>query len=53
MHRLITYLIALVWLTNGLLCKVLMLVPRHAAIVAGILGPAHASVLIRLIGARR
>ena len=53
MHRLITYLIALVWLTNGLLCKVLMLVPRHAAIVARILGPAHASVLIRLIGARR
>lgn len=50
MHRLITYLIALVWLTNGLLCKVLMLVPRHAAIVARILGPAHASVLTRLIG---
>ena len=53
MHRLITYLMALVWLINGLLCKVLMLVPRHAAIVARILGPAHASVLIRLIGARR
>ena len=50
MHRLITYLIALVWLINGLLCKVLMLVPRHAAIVARILGPAHASVLTRLIG---
>ena len=53
MHRLITYLIPLVWLTNGLLCKVLMLVPRHAAIVARILRPAHASVLTRLIGARR
>ena len=50
MHRLITYLIPLVWLTNGLLCKVLMLVPRHAAIVARILGPAHANVLTRLIG---
>ena len=50
MHRLLTYLIALVWLANGLLCKLLMLVPRHAAIVARILGPAHASVLTRLIG---
>lgn len=50
MHRLITYLIALVWLINGLLCKVLLLVPRHAAIVARILGPAHAGPLTRLIG---
>ena len=53
MPRLITCLIALVWMANGLLCKLLMLVPRHAAIVARILGPAHASVLTRLIGARR
>ena len=50
MPRLLTYLIALVWLANGLLCKVLLLVPRHAAIVARILGPAHADVLTRLIG---
>ncbi|MBH8569094.1 DoxX-like family protein [Hymenobacter sp. BT584] len=50
MHRLFTYLIALVWLANGLLCKLLMLVPRHAAIVARILGPAHAGLLTRLIG---
>ncbi|MDO7847730.1 DoxX-like family protein [Hymenobacter sp. M29] len=50
MHRLFTYLIALVWLANGLLCKVLLLVPRHAAIVARILGPAHAPLLTRLIG---
>jgi hypothetical protein len=49
-HRLLTYLIALVWLANGLLCKVLMLVPRHAAIVARILGPEHAPLLTRLIG---
>ena len=49
MHRFLTYLIALVWLINGLFCKVL-LVPRHAAIVARILGPAHAGVLTRLIG---
>jgi len=50
MHRVITILFALVWLVNGLLCKLLMLVPRHAAIVARILGPAHAGMLTRLIG---
>jgi hypothetical protein len=49
-HRLLTYFIALVWLANGLLCKVLNLVPRHAAIVARILGPAYAGPLTRLIG---
>ncbi|HET9505737.1 MAG TPA: DoxX-like family protein [Hymenobacter sp.] len=49
-HRLLTYLIALVWLANGLLCKVLNLVPRHAAIVARILGPAYSGPLTRLIG---
>ncbi len=50
LYRLLTYLIALVWLANGLLCKVLNLVPRHAAIVARILGPAHSGPLTRLIG---
>jgi hypothetical protein len=50
MHRLITVLIALVWLANGLLCKLLMLVPRHAVIVARILGPEYATPLTRLIG---
>ena len=50
LHRLLQYLIALVWLANGLLCKVLLLVPRHAAIVARILGPSHAEGLTRLIG---
>lgn len=50
LYRLLTYFIALVWLANGLLCKVLGLVPRHAAIVARILGPAHAGALTRLIG---
>ena len=50
MHRLLTFLIAFVWLANGLLCKLLLLVPRHAAIVARILGPAYASTLTRLIG---
>jgi hypothetical protein len=49
-YRYLTYFITLVWLANGLLCKVLGLVPRHAAIVARILGPAYAGPLTRLIG---
>ncbi|MFD2787617.1 DoxX-like family protein [Hymenobacter rubripertinctus] len=44
------YLLAAVWLGNGLLCKVLHLVPRHEAIVARILGPQYAAPLTRLIG---
>ena len=44
------YGIALVWLVNGLVCKVLQLVPRHEAIVARILGPTYAEPLTRLIG---
>lgn len=50
LYRSFTYLITLVWLVNGLLCKVLGLVPRHATIVARILGPAYAGPLTRLIG---
>lgn len=50
LYRPLTYLITLVWLANGLLCKVLGLVPRHEAIVARILGPAYAGPLTRLIG---
>ncbi|WP_100336951.1 DoxX-like family protein [Hymenobacter chitinivorans] len=42
--------IAAVWLANGLLCKVLHLVPRHEAIVARILGPRFAAPLTVLIG---
>jgi hypothetical protein len=49
-QHLLRYGIALVWLINGLLCKVLHLVPRHKAIVARILGPAYAGPLTRLIG---
>lgn len=45
-----TYLIAMVWLINGLFCKVLNLVPRHEKIVATILGEAHARVFTLLIG---
>ncbi|WP_243635833.1 DoxX-like family protein [Hymenobacter edaphi] len=38
------------WLVNGLLCKVLLLVPRHQHIVARILGADYAGPLTRLIG---
>jgi len=49
-HRIITFLIATVWLINGLFCKVLNLVPRHQEIVARILGDTHAGLLTKLIG---
>lgn len=44
------YLIALVWLANGLIAKVLNLVPRHTGIVAAILGSTYARELTVLIG---
>lgn len=50
MHRLLTIAIALIWLINGLFCKVLNLVPRHQQIVAEILGPVVAAPLTRTIG---
>ncbi|RYY60431.1 MAG: hypothetical protein EOO05_09915 [Chitinophagaceae bacterium] len=43
-------LIASVWLINGLFCKVLMMVPRHQEIVAGITGRLDAPSLTRFIG---
>src|SRR5688572_25635021 len=49
-YKLPNYLIAAVWLVNGLFCKVLGLVPRHQEIVATILGNGHAASLTRLIG---
>lgn len=50
-HKILTILIALVWLANGLFCKVLTMVPRHQQIVGRILGEAHAALLTKLIGA--
>lgn len=44
------YFFATVWLVNGLLCKVLDLVPRHGQIVGRILGENHASLLTVCIG---
>lgn len=49
-HKRITLLIAIVWLVNGLLCKVLNLVPRHEEIVARILGDRTSRVFTVLIG---
>lgn len=46
----IAYVIATVWLVNGLFCKVLNLVPRHQTIVARIMGPEYASQITKLIG---
>ena len=48
--RILNYLIATVWFVNGLLCKVLNLVPRHQEIVGRILGNEYASILTKLIG---
>jgi DoxX-like family len=42
--------IAVVWLVNGLFCKLLNLVPRHQEIVARILGDEHSFLLTKTIG---
>lgn len=50
LHKIISYLIAAIWLINGLFCKVLNLVPRHEQIVSRILGDDHSRILTILIG---
>ena len=49
-NKILTLLVSLVWLINGLLCKLLNLVPRHQEIVARILGEGHADLFTKLIG---
>jgi len=49
-YQILTAFIATIWLINGLLCKVLNLVPRHQEIVARILGKDYARLLTALIG---
>jgi hypothetical protein len=49
-HTILNYLIATVWVINGLFCKLLNFVPRHQLIVARILGNDHAGFLTRTIG---
>lgn len=50
-HTFLTYLIAAVWVINGLICKLLDFVPRHQEIVSRILGNEYAEVLTNAIGA--
>lgn len=50
LHKIISIIIALVWLINGLVCKLLNLVPRHEQIVARILDTGHARLITVLIG---
>jgi uncharacterized membrane protein YphA (DoxX/SURF4 family) len=50
MDKCLTYWLAFVWLVNGLVCKVLNLVPRHEQIVASILGQHFSRPLTLLIG---
>jgi hypothetical protein len=47
----LNFAISLVWLINGLFCKLLNFVPRHGEIVARILGNEHAFLFTKLIGA--
>lgn len=49
-HKILTYIIATVWLVNGLFCKVLNLIPRHEQIVARIIGNDYSRPLTILIG---
>ncbi|WGQ07655.1 DoxX-like family protein [Pedobacter gandavensis] len=49
-HWILSISIALVWIVNGLFCKVLNLVPRHEQIVARILGDSYSRPLTVLIG---
>ena len=49
-HKVLTYLIASVWLINGLYCKVLNQVPRHKEIISRILGDEYAGILTIGIG---
>lgn len=49
-HQLINYFIAIIWIINGLLCKVLNFVPRHEQIVSRILSDEHSRILTVLIG---
>ena len=50
MSKIVTYIIATVWLLNGLICKVLNLVPRHQKIVTRILGDEYSVILTKIIG---
>lgn len=50
LYKSLCVLNAFVWVINGLICKVLDLVPRHRHIVARILGATYANLLTKAIG---
>jgi hypothetical protein len=50
LHRILNAAISLVWLVNGLYCKVLDGVPRHRMIVSRILGPGYSGAASIAIG---
>lgn len=49
-YKILNYFIAIVWVANGLFCKILNFVPRHEEIVARILGSNYSRPLTILIG---
>lgn len=49
-HRILIIFISLVWIVNGLFCKLLNFVPRHQQIVARILGDQYSVLLTKAIG---
>ncbi len=49
-RKILTFLLAAVWLVNGLVCKVFGLAPRHQEIVSQILGESHSGLFTFLIG---
>jgi len=49
-HTVLTILISLVWLANGLYAKVLGFVPRHQEIAAKILGSEVSFLAVKVIG---
>lgn len=50
LKKILTGMLGMVWMTNGLLCKIFNLVPRHQQIVGSILGNEHALLLTKFIG---
>lgn len=50
LNSLLILFFSLIWLVNGLFCKILDLVPRHQQIVAEILGETYAKSLTIAIG---
>ncbi|RNL50186.1 DoxX-like family protein [Pedobacter jejuensis] len=49
-YKILNYCIATVWLINGLICKVLNVVPRHEEIISRITNVSNAKPLAIIIG---